>query len=119
MAILERTRELGMLMAIGTPKPFLFRLILLETLFLSGIGAPFGLLISVITVYFTGTYGLDFSSFSQGLAMYGMGNYIYPELKPDYLVGITLLIFDAALLSAIYPAVKAIKLKPLEAIRNH
>ena len=119
MAILERKRELGMLMAIGTSRPFLFKLIMSETLILSCIGAPLGLFIAYLTVYFTSTYGINLSGFTEGLAMYGMGNVIYPDLKIDYIIGITSFIFIAAVLAAIYPAVKAIKLKPLEAIRQH
>lgn len=119
MAILERTRELGMLMAIGMPRTEVFKMILYETVTLSCVGTPLGLLLGWLTVYTVGLYGLDLSAFAEGLSEYGMSSIIYPNLKTEYLIGISGFIFISSVLAAWYPATKAIKLKPLEAIRLH
>ncbi len=119
MAILERTRELGMLMAIGMPRTEVFKMILYETVTLSCVGTPLGLLLGWLTVNTVGLYGLDLSAFAEGLAEYGMSSIIYPNLKTEYLIGISGFIFISSVLAAWYPATKAIKLKPLEAIRLH
>lgn len=118
MAILERTRELGMLMAVGMNKLRLFLMILSETVFLTMTGAPLGLLFSWISVNLLEETGINLSAFAEGLNAYGMSSVIYPELSASYYLNITLMIAAAALLSSLYPAWKTMKLKPVEAIRK-
>lgn len=118
MAILERTRELGMLMAIGMNKKRIFGMIVAETFFLSFIGAPLGIFFSWITIHLTGKYGINLSIVGKGLSQFGYGSIIYPVLDHAYYFHIALMMIVAALLSAIYPAVKALKLRPVEAIRK-
>ncbi|MDZ7694673.1 MAG: FtsX-like permease family protein [Balneolaceae bacterium] len=118
MSILERTRELGMLMAVGMNKVRLFMMILCETIFLTMTGAPLGLLLSWGSIQLMEDTGIDLSAFAQGFNEYGMSSTIYPELSGIYYLNITLLIAAAALLSSLYPAWKTLKLKPVEAIRK-
>jgi len=118
MAVLERTRELGMLRAVGMNKPRVFSMILSETLFLTMVGAPVGMLLSWITISYFGNVGIDLSAFSAGLSAYGFGTVIYPSLPNIYYLNITLMIAAAALLSALYPAWKSLQLNPVEAIRK-
>lgn len=118
MAILERTRELGMLMAIGMNRMKLFFMILSETFFLTMVGAPAGFLLSWITISWTGQTGINLTAWAEGLGAYGFSTIIYPELGITYYLNITLLIAAAALLSALYPAWKTMKLNPVEAIRK-
>src|SRR5690606_9698364 len=61
MAILERTRELGMLMAIGMPRMKVFNMIISETITLSCIGAPLGLFLAWSSLKLMGKHGLDLS----------------------------------------------------------
>lgn len=118
MAVLERTKEIGMLMAVGMNKTRLFMMILSETFFLTIVGTPLGMLLGWITVSILGTTGIDLSAFAAGLNAYGLDTVIYPDLNRTYYLNITLLIAAAALLSALYPAWKTLKLKPVEAIRK-
>jgi ABC-type lipoprotein release transport system permease subunit len=118
MAVLERTRELGMLMAIGMNKVKVFRMILFETLLLSLAGMPLGLLFGWITTTYIGKYGLNLSAFSSSLKMYGLSDMIYFELAPTVYWQVAISVSLTALLAAIYPALKAIRLKPVEAIRK-
>lgn len=118
MAVLERTQELGMLRAIGVNKRRSFAMIMFETLFITMIGAPLGLLLSWMSIYWMGSVGIDLSAFSQGLEMYGYSSMVYPELDGSYYINITLLMFFAALFAAVFPALKALKLNPVEAIRK-
>lgn len=118
MAVLERTRELGMLMAVGMNKKRLFGMILSETFFLTMVGTPLGLLFGWVTVTVLGNTGIDLSAFAEGMNAYGMDTVIYPDLGGIYYLNVTLLIAIAALLSALYPAWKTLKLKPVEAIRK-
>ncbi|TYP91986.1 ABC-type transport system, involved in lipoprotein release, permease component [Fodinibius salinus] len=118
MAVLERTRELGMLRAVGMNKPRVFSMIVSETVFLTMVGAPIGMLLSWITISYFGDVGIDLSIFAEGLSAYGFGTVIYPYLPNMYYLNITLMIAGAALLSALYPAFKSLQLNPVKAIRK-
>jgi ABC-type antimicrobial peptide transport system permease subunit len=118
MAVLERTRELGMLRAIGMNKARTFSLIMLETFFLTMAATPAGLLISWITIQYFATTGIDLSAFAEGMSEYGLSTIVYPELTLEYYLNITLMVAVAALVSAIYPAYRTLKLNPVQAIRK-
>ena len=118
MAVLERNKELGMLMAIGMNKAKVFKMILLETIFLAVVGAPIGIFLSWITIKYFSNIGLDLTSFSAGLEQMGMDTIIYPVTEPSLYLQITIAVVLTAFLAAIYPALKAIKLRPVEAMRK-
>lgn len=118
MATLERYRELGVLMAIGLNKKKLFSMIVLETLLMTVIGCLIGLPLAWLTIRITGTEGINLSRFSEGLAMYGYGNIVYPQLETYYYCQVAAMATAATLLASIYPAYKAIQLKPAAAIRK-
>ncbi len=118
MSVLERVRELGMLMAIGLNKRKIFFMIMLETIYLTLIGAPIGLLTGWLTVIILGQTGINLSMFSEGLAAYGFNSMIYPALDYDKYAIIVTMCLITAILSAIYPAYKALQLNPSEAIRK-
>ncbi len=118
MSVLERIRELGMLMSIGLNKRKIFIMIMLETFYLTLIGAPLGLLIGWVTVATLGKTGINLAMFSEGLASYGFSSMIYPALDHDKYVIIVTMCLITAIVSAIYPAYKALQLNPSEAIRK-
>lgn len=118
MSILERIRELGMLMAIGMNKQKIFLMIMLETFYLTLVGCPIGLFIGWLSVTLLGKTGINIAMFSEGLEAYGFNSMIYPSLENKYYVIIGTMCLMTALLSAIYPAYKALQLNPSEAIRK-
>lgn len=118
MAVLERTRELGMLRAVGMNKSRVFSMVLYETIFLTMVGTPVGLFLSWLTISYYNSTGINLAAFAEGLNAYGLSTVIYPTLPPIYYLNITLLIALAALLSAIYPAWKTLQLNPVEAIQK-
>jgi len=118
MAILERTHELGMLIAIGMSRWKLFLMIVLETIYLSIIGAPFGMLLGWATVSWYGNKGIDLSSFSKGVQQFGMDTIIYPELELNIIIQLTIAVAVTAVLASLFPAIKAIRLQPLDAIHR-
>lgn len=118
MAVLERTRELGMLMSIGMNKRSIFSMIMLETFFLAMVGVPIGLFIAFGLVSYFGSKGIDMSAFSEGLNEFGYANIAYTSLDPGYYPQIAIMVAITALLSAIYPALRALRLKPAEAVRS-
>lgn len=118
MAILERKRELGMLMAVGMNKSRTFSMVVLETLFLGCVGAPLGILIGHFTLLASSKSGFDLSAVGEGLNAYGMDAIVYPATVPEYYVGISIMVVSMTLLASLYPAFKALSLNPVEAIRS-
>lgn len=117
MAILERTREFGVLMSIGTSPDRLTKVLLIESMTMAMIGIITGIVLgSAITLYFQ-SYGIDISGASDLLSQFGISGRIYPRLSllsalsgPAAVLFIT---FGAAL----YPALKVRRLQPVEAMR--
>ena len=118
MAILERRRELGMLMAVGMNKRKLFLMILLETLMLGFVGGPIGIVLSDLSTRIMMRIGVDLSSKKDGLAEIGIQSIIYPEIVPEYYIIIAIMVVTTALIASILPAVRALKLNPVQAIRG-
>ena len=118
MAVFERRKELGMLMAIGMNKSKVFTLILVETFFLSLVGAPTGMLLGALTINLTSETGIDLSIVGDGLQSVGLSNIIYPIIEPKFYFLTGVLVFLFTLIAAIYPSKKALRLKPTEAIRT-
>ncbi len=117
MAVLERTRELGMLMSVGMNRIKVFGMILLETVFLTVAGAPIGLLASWGFVKYYGKAGIDLSAFEAGMDEFGMASIVYTELPSQYYMEVMFMVILTALVSAIFPARRALKLNPAEAVR--
>ena len=117
MAVLERTKELGMLMSIGMNKSRVFKMIMIETVFLSLIGGVVGIIIGAIVTVATANSGIDISMVSEGFGAMGYDSIVYPVLKIKNVIDVVIMVFITGMLAAIYPALKALKLKPAEAIR--
>ncbi|MBE9488382.1 MAG: ABC transporter permease, partial [Bacteroidetes bacterium] len=118
MVILERTRELGMLMAIGMSKSRIFKMILLETVLLALVGAVIGEFVSMLLINYYGGVGIDVSSLAEGMESVGYAAVSYPELELIKYVQITIMVIITGIVASIYPAVKALNLHPVEAIRT-
>ena len=83
MTILERTRELGMLMAIGMNRRKVFSMIMLETIFLTLVGAIAGMLFGWIFVELLNKTGIHFSTWGEGFEAWGFAAVVYPVVTPD------------------------------------
>ncbi len=119
MAVMERTKELGMLAAIGMNRKRVFSMIMIETIFLTIVGALVGLILNSILIAHFNKVGIDLTKMmGEAFEAIGFDSMIYPEMGPVYYVGITLLVVAAAILSSIYPALKAVKLNPADAVRT-
>jgi ABC-type lipoprotein release transport system permease subunit len=119
MAVLERTRELGMLGAIGMSKGKIFGMIMLETVFLTLFGSIAGIILAIVLVLPTLKTGIDLNFLmADYFEDYGFASIVYPVINMKMLLQIVSLVILAGILSAVYPARKALKLKPLEAIRQ-
>lgn len=118
MAILERTKELGMLMAIGMNRRRIFIMIMLETIFLTAVGAMAGTLSGWAIVEVLGKTGIHFASWGEGFEAIGFAAIVYPVVTPEFFMITTVMVITTAIISSIWPARKALKLNPVEALRT-
>jgi ABC-type antimicrobial peptide transport system permease subunit len=116
MAVYERTREIGILAAIGMKGRRILAMFLAETTLLAVGGIAMGLILGgLIVAYFArnGFYIADI--YSSGSLL--MSNTIYPKLTSDDALKLSLTAFVITLLAGLYPAVLAARMQPVEALR--
>jgi ABC-type lipoprotein release transport system permease subunit len=118
MSVYERIREFGVLRSLGLPARGLVWLVLLESLLLTVSGTLLGVALGVAAVLVLGRVGVDLASFAEGLSQFGVSSTLYPHLELPDIVSPLGLAFGTALLSAIWPAWKAARLRPAEALRH-
>lgn len=119
MAIFERMRELGMLLAIGMSKMRVFFMIMLESVILTLSGGVLGMLVAYLTVSYLGKYGLDLTSVGgDTLGEWGYDALVYPFVTPQEYLSVTIIVIVTAMLAAVYPAIKALRLNPGEVVRE-
>jgi len=118
MAVLERTRELGMLAAIGMNRKKIFSMIMFESIFLSIVGGIAGMAVAEAVIAVTAKNGINLMKYSEGMEAFGYSAHLYPTIEPQFFITTTILIVITGIISSIYPARKALKLNPVEAIRT-
>ncbi len=118
MAVLERRRELGMLMAVGMRRKTVFGMIVLETIALSLTGALAGMVLTIALMLVLSRTGINLSILSKGLGHLGIPEVLFPSMPFATYPILAIMVIATAIAAAIYPAVKAIRLKPSEALRS-
>jgi ABC-type lipoprotein release transport system permease subunit len=117
MAVFERTRELGVLGALGTRPRRLLAMVVLEALWQGVLGFTIGVAIAAALLYAMGTS--DLSKMMGGDVMgVRMPTHLDVRLLPGSLKGAAITAFVTALAGALLPAVRAMRLKPVEALRH-
>jgi putative ABC transport system permease protein len=119
MAILERTRELGVVLALGLKPAALFRMIYLESMYLAGLGLFIGLSLSLPLLAWL--HGVEIplgGDIAKGTELFGMEPVLV--LKFDWMnpINSTITILFVAALAALYPALKASRARPIDALRS-
>jgi ABC-type lipoprotein release transport system permease subunit len=119
MAVLERRRELGVMLALGLRPGAIFRLVYLESMMLALVGLAIGLGLALPLVLYLQGHPIPLGG---GLAdaseLFGFDPVITFQLKPLNPVGSTLTILAVAAVAALYPAVKASRARPVDALRS-
>jgi ABC-type lipoprotein release transport system permease subunit len=121
MSVLERMRELGVMLALGTTPRRLAGLVLTEAALLGVFASAVGVALGLAIVLPLSNVGLDLTALTGGtleVAGLPLDFTIYPDLDPAklalYVIGVWLL----TVLSAVYPAYKATTLKPVECLKH-
>ncbi|MDH5516385.1 MAG: ABC transporter permease [Gammaproteobacteria bacterium] len=118
MSVLERTREFGIMLALGFKPLNIGKLVMMEALILTVFALTIGTLIGISVNYYFLINGLTFEGMEEIAAQYNMPATITPQisLESSLLGPVTILVFT--LVAALYPALKIRKLKPVEAMRH-
>ena len=118
MAILERRKEIGMLMSIGMNRYKIFIMISFETIFLSLIALPFGLITSYLIVEYYSVVGIDLSVVEAGLENFGVGTRLYFKVPNEEYFYVSLMVFVISIFSSVFPSIRALKINPVEATKT-
>jgi ABC-type lipoprotein release transport system permease subunit len=116
MSVFERTREIGILSAIGMKSTRIMSLFFIESCFLAIGGILFGLVIGGIMVGWFSTVGFYIGNYGVNGMLIGERIYAYLTFKDA--ITLTILAFIVALLAALYPAIMAARLEPVDAMRS-
>ncbi len=116
MSVFERIQEFGVLMAIGMKNNRLYLMIVFEAFILGVIGTLAGLVFGLLLDIPLAHSGINLSIFATGLESFGIGAVIYPVLSVGNIINAVLFMPIVAVLGALYPAYRAIKLEPIYAI---
>ncbi len=119
MSVLERQRELGVMLALGLPPSALFRLVYVESLLLAAVGLVAGLAIALpsvaIMVHFPIALEGDVREMSEMFGVTPVITWVLSPWNPLVAAGLMIAI---ALLAALYPAAKAASARPVDALRS-
>lgn len=118
MSVLERTREFGIMLALGYTPYNIGRLVMLEAFILTLSGLILGTLIGLAINYYFSVYGLTFSGMEELAEIHSMPSSLRPQISfKSVLIGpAVILVFT--LIAALYPATRIRKLQPVEAMHH-
>lgn len=118
MSVLERIREFGIMLALGTKRSQIVLMVGFESVILGLIGIFFGSLLGITLSLYFGRQGINLAQFATALESYYAGSVIYPRFYIGYVFLFSAIVLAVSIIVSIYPAWKASKLKPVEAIRQ-
>ena len=119
MSVLERTREIGILMAIGTKPIKIFSMVMWEGFFLGLVGVFSGWVVSLLIYAVVSRTGIDISIWADSLKyMGGISPILYPIILSNNAFWSTISVLIATFVSSLYPAFKIMRLSPVRAIRD-
>ena len=115
MSVYERTREIGILSAIGMRGGRIMMLFLAESSLLAVGGVILGLILGVLATLYFNVHG--FYVGNMGLSGIAITDTVYAKLTTENLINLTIMTFVATILAGLYPAVIASRMEPVTALR--
>ncbi len=116
-AVMERTRELGMLRAVGMRRGAVLVQVVLESALVMTAGVTLGLVAGAVLAWMLRD-GIDLSRWAAGAELAGMSSRLVPRLLPGDLALLAAMSLGFGVLASLYPAWRAVKIEPLEAMRR-
>lgn len=114
MAVLERTKEFGMLLAVGMKRKQVFLMIITEAIMMALVATPLAMLVGAALLGYLGSVGMQMTALEQ----VGISEPIYPTIDWLSFLIIGVSVAFTTFFAALYPARKATKLQPVEALNT-
>ena len=119
MTVFERTREFGMLLAIGMRGGGIVGMLQIEAAWLAVLGAALGIALASLIIGWLGRSGIPLGEMAgEMLRRYHMPDRIYPRIDAAALYGVPLLMLFATQLAALIPSLRVRSLTPVAALRT-
>jgi ABC-type lipoprotein release transport system permease subunit len=118
MAVYERIREFGLVRALGTRPGRIVIGVLLESSLLLIVGLVIGNIAAFMAIGWLGIQGIDLAAFSGTVEMFKLSRMVYPVINLRDLVIYNGLVFSLGILVSLYPAIKAARFTPVEAMTH-
>lgn len=116
LGVVERTREFGMVIALGARRGRVIRMVLAESLLLCGTGAAIGLALGLVTLARLAR-GFSYPGLDQVMEQFGIPAVMYASIEPVEVAIILTFALGTGVLAALWPARVAGRLRPVEAMR--
>lgn len=111
VSLLQRTKEVGILKALGTKRADIFKMFIFEAFLISFLGGSLGLLFG-----YGGAKGINYGT-NFLAAKYGVSDMNFVDLPSIFIIAIVVFIFFLGLFTGLFPAMRASKIHALEALR--
>jgi len=118
VSVLERVREFGIMMAIGTEFKEIVRLVMYESLLITMSGYIIGALLGGSLLWYFKEYGLNLSGFSDAFAIFGMDSNIYAVMKEEYFTNSFISVLLATLVATLIPLITLKRRNPIKSINE-
>lgn len=118
ISVLERTREFGVLLAVGATPLHVVRIVMTEAALLGVGSVVIGLLFGLAGNYYLTTHGVSLDVGTMEASGVLLPSHFYADLASDKVLVSGLLVFGLVVASALYPAIRAARLQPVEAMHH-
>lgn len=119
MAVYERIREFGLLKALGMKPGWIIRGVVSESFFILVLGMAVGNALGFACVALLAYTGIDLSALAAGSEFFGMSRVLYPVVAAQDVLTANLVVFILGLVVSLYPAAKASRFTPVEAMTHY
>jgi ABC-type antimicrobial peptide transport system permease subunit len=76
------------------------------------------MLVAWVVVLLTARHGINFLQYAEGMEAFGYSAHVFPEINATFFFMMAALVIITGIASSVYPALKALRLNPVEAIRT-
>ena len=118
MAVFERVREIGLMLALGMKPVSILVQIITESVLLLLIGILAGNILAWVSIYPL-REGIDLSMVAEGLEMFGSSAVLYPEMNLDDIIRANVIVMLLGIIASLSPAVRASRYQPVEALTKN
>ena len=117
MSVLERTKELGIVMSLGVKPGRLGRLVMLETTLMGTVGMVLGILLGAALVLWLNRHGFSYPGMDEMAVKFNLPSRIYPELSAIGLLMGPVIVLLSTVAASLYPAARLLWMEPVAAMR--